>query len=339
MPISVKPAFSIKIKSPLRDFFLILIVLLCLKMPVFSQDILTYQLRSGQISMAPNLRQDLLDKELKAGQTEKYYYSWIAFERIPDGRSLSYLKQSGAELLEKLSDQVYAVRFKKYPTITQLRTAGIKTVKNPPAQVKLSPSLQQALQIKQSSELIKVSLMLYKNESLNLYEKRLTDLGFIITSRQYIQQGIWVGTIPKNQIEGLAALPFVRHINLFDYKAEPLLQPETGVFGLTLLRGLQPNGRQLSGKGITAGVGDNADPTSHLDLLNNTFNRNPLPLQGANHGTRVSGIITADGLVDDCFTGIAPATRLITDYYDYIITKVPVYKKTFCDKQLLLFRV
>jgi hypothetical protein len=329
MPISVKPAIYIKLKSPRPVSYLFLFLLLFLTMPAIAQETITYLLRSGQITMVPNLRQDLMDKELAGGRTDHYYYTLIGFDRLPNDRSFIYLKQQGGELLERFSDQIYAVRFKKSPSIVQLRTAGIKAVKNIPAHIKISENLRQRLSSSQSPGQIQISILFYGNESLKDHEADLQTIGFKLISRQYIQQGIYIGNVSVSQIERLASLPFVRHVNVFDYKATPLLQPETGAFGLTNLKGLQPNGLQLSGKGITAGVGDNADPTSHLDLLNNTINRNPLPLSGGNHGTRVSGIITGDGLVDECYNGVAPSAQLITDYYDYIITKAPVYKKDF----------
>ncbi len=328
MPISVKPTVYIMTRLFLSSTLFFLFVFLSLVLPVFSQEMITGQLRLGQFSMRSNLRQDLLDKELKAGKTQKYFYILIGFDKIPNDRSFTYLKQQGAELLERLSDHIYAVRFKNTPSLVQLRIAGIKAVNNIPAHIKMSENLRQQLSASQSSQ-IQISILFYGNENLKEHESTLQSIGFKLTNRQYIQQGVFIGNITLSHIERLASLPFVRYINIFDYKPTPLLQPETGVFGLTNLKGMQPNGLQLSGKGITAGVGDNADPTSHLDLINNTINRNPLPLVGGNHGTRVSGIITADGLVDECFNGIAPATKLITDYYDYIITKASTYKKDF----------
>jgi len=306
-------------------FFLIFISSLFFCLTIRAQETISVDLRSGKISMLPNLRQDLLDKELAVGRTDRFYYTMIGFDRMPNARSLAYLKEQGAELLERFSDQIYAVRFKKYPTIMQLRTAGIKAVKNISSQIKMSENLRQRLSASQSSTRIPISLLFYGNENLRDHESVLQSIGFELTNRQYIQYGIYVGAVSANQIERLASLPFVRHVNIFDYKPAPLMQRENGVSGFSGIR----TGRQLSGEGITVGVGDDADPTSHLDLLENTFNRNPMPLTVGNHGTRVSGIITGDGLIDECFFGAAPKTRLVTDFFDLIITKAPVYKKDF----------
>ncbi|MFN5333984.1 MAG: S8 family serine peptidase [Bacteroidota bacterium] len=312
-----------------NKIFIGIIFIICYHHTVRGQEI-TARLRTGQISLRSNLSQDLINKELESAGSGNYFYALVAFDRLPHPKALQYARRSGVEFLEKITDQIYSVRFRYKPDLMMFRTAGIKAMKSMPSYLKTTESLASRMSSVRADELIKISVLLYPGENFNQHITFAEQsLGFTLESKQYADQGLFIGTIASSQIERLVALPFVRMINLFDYKMESLLSPETGAFGLSYLKGQLWGGRNLSGEGITVGVGDNADPSSHLDLLNNAVNRCPLPIQLGNHGTRVSGIISGDGLVDESFKGIAPGTKLITDFYDYIITKSPSYKKDF----------
>ena len=308
---------------------LIFALFFSLSFSLFGQEPVNVSLRTGALSLIPNLRQDLIDKELEPGKTNEYYYTLVAFDQLPSLKSLNYLKFSGVELLEKLFDNTYVVRFRKKPDVAMLRTSGIKAVKSVPYSLKTSATINNKILNQHGEEIVKVSIKIYAKENFARQIKSAEAIGFTVVSNQYADQGIYIGNIPGRQLAELASLPFVSYVNLFDYKAEPLLQPENGAYGLTNLKGGQIVGKQLSGKGITVGVGDNADPTSHIDLVKNLQNRNPSPILTSAHGTRVAGIVSGDGLIEEQFTGVAPKTQLITDFFDYIISKSKLYKKDY----------
>ena len=312
-----------------KNLLVALLFLIFISHVANAQVSLNARLRTGDISLAPNLRQDLIDRELDLGKTNSYYYSVIAFDRLPNPKALNYLRQSGVELLEKISDNIFTVRFKQKPAILMLKTSGIKAIKSMPPGLKTSTALSVHVANAQNDANVKVSVLFYREENSLVQLAFAEAQGFNVTSRQYADQGLFIGTISTKQIYKLAALPFVRGVNLFDYKIEPLLQTENGVFALTSLKGNQLSARNLSGKNVVVAVGDDADPTSHIDLIADVENRNPTPPQFSNHGTRVSGIVSGDGLLEENFTGIAPDVKVIADFYDFVLAKTPIYKKDF----------
>jgi len=97
---------------PSKNLLVALLFLIFISHVANAQVSLNARLRTGDISLAPNLRQDLIDRELDLGKTNSYYYSVIAFDRLPNPKALNYLRQSGVELLEKISDNIFTVRFK-----------------------------------------------------------------------------------------------------------------------------------------------------------------------------------------------------------------------------------
>ena len=310
------------------NFFLFTLVFFQIS-SLSAQEPIIYKFQGRQMELNRNINQDLVNKELDLGKTKQYYYSLIAFDHIPNNKALDYLKQTNVELLDKISDHIYVARFHKIPKAEILQTAGIKSVKNIDGQFKITPSLQNQSTINGINDMIKVSILLYSKESFIAHKTSFDTLGFNLTSEQYIDQGLLIGTLPNHKIKILANFPFVKSVNFFNYGYESLMVGETGSTGLNNLQGSQSGGFNLSGKGITVGVGDDADPTSHIDLLKNLHNRNPSYILASNHGTRVAGIVSGDGIIDESFSGVAPSSEIVTDFFDYIISKTPTYKKDY----------
>ncbi|MBU6159086.1 MAG: S8 family serine peptidase, partial [Bacteroidetes bacterium] len=286
------------------------------------------QHREAQIDMCADYR--LAQKEFLKGRWGNDYYSLVYYDRTPDARELNALKLGGGAVVESVSDNFLLVRFSQMPTQTFFMNSGIKAVGQMPAKEKLSKNLLETLAVNEQAAEgnVRVSILLHDKGNVADFMDKLATFGFVSVNSRYRDGGIYVGDIPTNRISDIASLPCVKSVGLFNYEAKPLLFRENAAFGLQNLRS-ETSGKGLSGKDVTIGIGDNADPTSHLDNLSNNFNRNPSSLGASGHGTAVTGIVSGDGIIDERFTGVAPRSTTVTDDFDLVISKSETYAKDF----------
>jgi hypothetical protein len=69
----------------------------------------------------------------------------------------------------------------------------------------------------------------------------------------------------------LQPLPFVSDLHLQSITDRPLNYSDVGAHGISGLNA--PNGKNLIGKGVTIGIGDNADISTHVDFSGRLINR------------------------------------------------------------------
>ncbi|HMO31628.1 MAG TPA: S8 family serine peptidase [Lacibacter sp.] len=281
----------------------------------------TVPFKNGSYAITGNLELRQLEKE----QWNGYTYAIAAFDLLPASNSLQRLRAGGLEVLQVLTDATYLVRFSGTPPAFVLRDAGLRHLGAVPPILKMSSELQAEKNGKPIHAPVSVHLLLHPGTWSPAARTRLQELGFTLSSLQFQNQGLLIGTVPAGSLERLAALPFVRYINRSGLGPQPLMFRERGVFGLTGLTSNQVAGRSLSGEGITVGVGDNADPTSHLDNTFRVINHSPALVSGSTHGTHVTSVVTGDGIIEERWTGTAPASLAIADYFDYVISKTSIY--------------
>ena len=295
---------------------------------VTAQQLRTIKLHKGDAQVMMSTRQDLIRKEIVKGRWNENYYFLVCYDKKPEVRNLNFLKQINAEVLESLSDNFLLIRVKSVPSSDFFSIAGIKGISQLPAEEKISKKLQDLMLNSGEESLIRVSVLLHSGERLPLALTRLNQLGFIPVKEQYSGKGLIIGNVSKSKIMSIAAFPCVKYVGLFDYEPKPLLFRESGVLGFQNIRNSNV-GMGLTGKGVTVGIGDDADPTSHLDNRYDNYNRNPNAIRRSAHGTAVTGIVSSDGLIDERFTGVAPQSSTVTDFYDLIIAKTETYAKDF----------
>jgi Subtilase family/Secretion system C-terminal sorting domain len=126
----------------------------------------------------------------------------------------------------------------------------------------------------------------------------------------------------KNIIELIAAMPFVNYISLQNLFAQTLNYEDKGFHAIS---GIQSyNGKNLQGKNVTVGVGDDADVTTHIDFSNRVINRSPAATN-TYHGVHTSGTTAGAGIKNPQHMGIAKNAIVINQFFTGIITQAPVY--------------
>ena len=82
-------------------------------------------------------------------------------------------------------------------------------------------------------------------------------------------------------------------------------------------------GRNLSGKNLIIRIGNNADPSAHIDLVGKLILRTDEPVDF--HGTHTSGTIAGGGILNPLFAGMAPRSHLVVNDFSNILINSPVY--------------
>jgi Subtilase family len=281
------------------------------------------RLKTGDIAVKENIASPGIAGELQKGKFGSNYYMLLVFDKPVTASQQQKLKTEGIELLQYLPDNSYIVRLNQTPSSLNLFYAGVKAMTYMPGNLKMSKELTETSATVHPETDLSVNLVLQRGVKLIDVQSLLNFYGFAITGKDYSAQGLVQGTIKAGKLNMLSELSFVGYLNLSFMQAQPLNMNERNYYGLSNLISRENAGRNLSGAGVTIGVGDNADPTSHIDN-NHVINRNPAPVN-LGHGTIVTGTITSNGIVEERYRGVAPKATVISDYFNYILTKAPVY--------------
>jgi hypothetical protein len=284
------------------------------------------KLKSATVTIKENNSENAIQHELQKGRWNHHNYAVIVFEQKPSASQLNYLKLNNVELLHYLPDHAYKIRVKQSIRTSVFKEAGVKSLVHLPGEMKYGKELLTAMQqpvIPQNS--VPVLLQLETGVNISDVMPVLLTNGFELSSMQFSNGGLLAGNVSASSVVSIASLPFVSYINKGVLEAKPLNHRERSFYGLTGLSGSQVASRKLTGQGVAVGIGDNADPGSHIDHITNAINRAPSLISASTHGTMVAGVIGGDGIIQERLTGTAPGAFMISDVYDYILSKTPVY--------------
>jgi len=119
----------------------------------------------------------------------------------------------------------------------------------------------------------------------------------------------------------IAAFPFVSYLGVQGIKAYPLNYNNRASHGADALGASM--GRNLQGRGVTVGMGDNSDPYTHVDFTGRLLDRFAAPV--STHGTHTSGTAAGGGIINPMYKGMAPQATLISQYFNDILVNAPTY--------------
>lgn len=144
--------------------------------------------------------------------------------------------------------------------------------------------------------------------------------------QQWEAQGMYALSILGSNVEKLAAANFVNYISL-PIQDEPLLEHAKYYTGASAaIAPLNYGGRNLKGRNITVGVGDDAHPI-HVDLNDRLLNFNPR--NASTHGYHVATTVAGAGIIDPRYTGFAPKAKVVANYFSNIISESEIYMQDF----------
>jgi len=278
---------------------------------------------AGNFITGNNIQKQSFQKEdLQAAAFRNDYYVLVQFSKTPSAQVQKDLRNAGLSLETYIPGNAYLSTIKNTFNFSQAGQFQIISINRVPAFYKIDRSLSgySGSNNKEDTKLIAVSYYTSVNKADVIGE--LQKVGAVIVPTKFTATHVIFIRVDTDKINIIAALPFVSYISLQNLTDKVLNYKSMGKHAVTSL--LSTSGKNLSGKGIVVGVGDNSELfTHHIDFNARVINRIPFP--ASFHGIHVSGTVAGAGIIDQKHHGMAPRATIISQYLSDIITTAPVY--------------
>ncbi len=254
-------------------------------------------------------------------------FAFIQFKQIPSPQEVEILKANGVYLSAYVPSFTYTAVFTKPITKQILQQTRVRSIFPQTNILKSSLAVRQQLfpswSIKQTGT-VDMTISINPHVTITEVKELFSKKAISIVDESFSKYQILTVRIPQNTLAELLQIPFVEY-------AEPIA-PEPKDLNIEMRNNAKANmlqapisagGEGLTGEGVTIGVGDNGDPTSHIDLTGRIINRSAGLYRG--HATHVSGIIAGAGLLEEALIGMAPAASIVSSLHYGILQNAAMY--------------
>lgn len=304
--------------------FLFFIILILNALSISAQNINTpVRFAAGNFITGNNIQNQKFQKtNLDAAAFTGNYYVLVQFSTLPSAQQQQALKNAGLLLETYIPGNAFLTTIKTSFDFSAAVPSNIISINTIPEFYKIDRGLSNYKESanKENSKLIAVSY--FASASRIVVIEELQKMGAIIQPTKFTDANVVFIQVDVNKVNLIAALPFVSYVSLQGLTDKLLNYKGIGKHAVTSL--LSASGKNLSGKGIVVGVGDNAEiQTQHLDFTSRVINRVAVPYSF--HGTHVSGTVAGAGLLDQKYRGMAPRATIVSQYFSDIVTSAPLY--------------
>lgn len=284
------------------------------------------RLKNGAINRSHNLQQEKsMLPFLKKVQYNNKYYVLLQFSETPADFTRLALSREGIVLRQYLPGKAFLAEMDRAPDGAALRKHGITGVFTREPAARIAPELPQLLsrQVSDPEQLIAVHLYAGFDRAVAVME--IKKAGARIVNTKFQPANVVFVDAPMKVVEQLATLPFVVYLNSQSLKEQVVNYQSRAAHGAGLLG--SPAGRGLRGAQVTLGIGDDADPSSHIDFSGRLINR--FPLTPSTHGTHTAGTMAGGGILNPRYSGMAPEATVISQFFSDVLVNAPYYVSDF----------
>lgn len=254
----------------------------------------------------------------------------IQFDSLPSEEEKNRLKGEGVQLLDYIPDKAYSAMITRQLSIASLQKFKTRAILELKATQKMSPDLASGLfpahAVKESGAL-DVWISYPRSFSYEEVVAELVENKYNLEDDLYKDYRILELRVPIPRLKELAEMSFVEFIQAVPPIDAPVNNRSVAYSRANLLSSTLPGGRNLTGKGIVIGVGDNGDVSTHIDLKDRFINR--AAIKGEKHGVHVMGTLTGKGVVKENYKGYAPDARIVTQNFSRILASAPVFVRDY----------
>jgi len=299
----------------------------------FSQKDSSYPilLRSGPVNPGKNITSFTASQfNERAAKIDGKSFAVMQFEHLPTLEERKQLTAAGIQLLDYIPFNSYTVSITRNldpDILTRLKATSIIELT---AKQKMTSQLAQGIVPARSVKVpgtVDVWISFPATISFEIVSKLLGERSFEIVSTTYKENKILVLRIPVSRLIELASLPFIEYVQPAPGEDQPVNSKSIANTRANVLNSSLPGGRNLHGEGIVVGVGDNANPLQHVDLINRTINR--AALGGGAHGTHVMGTLGGAGIVEEKYKGFVPKATILAQSFSNILAYAPTYVQDY----------
>ena len=242
-------------------------------------------------------------------------YRIIQFDAIPTNADKSKISESGIQLLEYIPNFAYLAKIPKPINYSDLKSINVRTVYKLSSIQKLHKQLVSTPYPKwiEDGKNIKVAISTFTSADIDLLISELEKSKSKVLNTNHITINSIEASIPKNELNNIANLAFVKNI-------EPVAPPseKEDDRGKSLHRSSAINtntsaGRKYDGTGVTVSLADDGAIGPHIDFEGRLEHKDNVASYGS-HGDMTAGILCGAGNLDPTIGGMAPGAQL--KYYD-----------------------
>ncbi|HEY4337651.1 MAG TPA: hypothetical protein VGM89_17180, partial [Puia sp.] len=258
---------------------------------------------------------------LRAAHFQQHYYGLVQFDRLPDSAVKVEMAVAGLRLFDYVGNGGYLVQLHDSFSTDELKRYSINGLFRLPASLKISPRLTENEEDLRSPDRL-VAVAWYGEVPDEQLRQAISATGAVIKpSKIRAPRLLFVRAANQGILQRLAALPFVSSLAMQPTKPIVLNYNNRAAHGADALG--SPVERGLLGDGVVVGVGDDSDPSTHIDFTGRLIQRNSQPPSG--HATHVSGTVGGGGILNPKYPGMAPHSTIVSNLFDDILHNVPAY--------------
>ncbi len=278
---------------------------------------------NGNFYPVNNISKGIFSKvEIQSSLFDEKYFVIVSFDNLPGEEAKKQLRVQGIQLLQYIPSNAYMAIIDEKYDFSSMKDFKVNGINILTAKYKIDKSITEETNFKSDqSSLIAVSY--YNNVDRKIVEENLIKLGAIISPAKFDKQGLIFIKASSLNAGLIAKLPFVIYISRLTIKESPLNYNSNAAHGNDALSYSGVGGKRLTGKGVTLGVGDNANISSNIDFTGRLINRTPANYDY--HGTHTTGTAAGAGLINPKYKGMAPEATIVSQYFSDIIVNAPTY--------------
>jgi len=287
-----------------------------------AQEVKPVQFANGNFKTNTNIANGLFKNEdVRLARYNDVYYVLVQFSSLPSAAAKQRLEQEGLLLDTYLPGNAYLATIKNNFDFRKAKSFQLIAINSVPAFYKIDQKLIEFQEPADKEQTYNMAVTFYQSIDKKLVKAALQQLGAVIASTRFDDGNTIFIQVNTAIVDAIASLPFVSSITLQTLKDKTLNYNEIAAHGISGLNNL--NGKNLNGKNVTIGVGDNADISTHIDFAGRLINRTSTTPQ--NHGTHTSGTAAGAGIINVKNHGMAPKATIINQYFSDIIVNTPAY--------------
>ena len=290
------------------------------------------KLRSGTIITEKNITAEGVKSVTeKLQKVNGKSFAVLQFDQLPAEATRKQLSDAGIQLLEFIPGNGYTICITKHIDHTILQAAGARAILELSAKQKMHPSLARNIfpswAIK-TPGMLDVWISFPKAISFDEMKALLRQNRIEITSSVHSRYHILALRIIRNRLTEIASLPFIEYIEPVPHGAQPLNYiAKQNSRGNVLNASTGIGGYNLKGSGVVIGVGDDSEPTYHIDFVNRLIDFGPASY--VYHGTHVHGTVGGGGIVGEQYAGYAPKSSIVVQQLAGILDNASTYVTDF----------
>lgn len=310
----------------MKSFYLIAISVCFLLGHALAQKTQPLRLKNGFLNTGRNLLNKKTGREsFRELLFQKKYYALVRFDKLPGIAEKKELASRGIALFDFIPGNAFMAEISDSTAFRFMKNQKINAVYALPPSLKISEKLlQNEDQFAKAGEVL-IAVSFFGTTDKAMLAKELEQAGAQVVSTKIQPAHTIFIRAPQQVIQKIALIPPVTYISSQRLKDVPLNYNNRAIHALDALSA--GSGRNLQGKNVVIGIGDNADPSSHIDFAGRLIQRNPSIADF--HGTHTAGTAAGGGILNPLYKGMAPKATLVTQMFSDIIVNTPVYMNDY----------